>query len=109
MLRHLFPNGVGTMENFGIPRRPNGPRKGETTPVNWRRGLLRVWLLISGAWIMAWSIFLVLEGIQWGFKTTGLLTVPILLFGPPFALLLFGVAARWAFRGFNVDKRFSTD
>ena len=28
---------------------------------------------------------------------------PVLLFGPPIALLLFGLAAGWAFRGFKPD------
>jgi hypothetical protein len=43
-------------------------------------------------------------GLRGGFKTTGdWIVIPILLFGPPLALLLFGFAARWAFRGFKMD------
>ena len=35
--------------------------------------------------------------------TAPLLVIPVMLFGPPLALLLFGVAAGWAFRGFKMD------
>ncbi len=87
-------------KNFGIPRRSVDTPE----PVNWRRGLFRLWVLISAAWIMGWTIYLGLEGIQGGLTTTGdLLRLPVLLFGPPMALLLFGIAARWAVRGFVVD------
>jgi hypothetical protein len=92
------------MQHFGIPRRTVGGQKDEPTPLNWRRGLFRLWLLISGAWVMAWAIFLIMEGIQGGVKTArDFLVLPVLLFGPPIALLLFGVAAGWAFRGFKAD------
>jgi len=30
--------------------------------------------------------------------------VPVLLFGPPVALMLFGLVAGWAFRGFKPDE-----
>jgi hypothetical protein len=30
-----------------------------------------------------------------------LLAAPIMLLGPPVALMLFGLATRWAFRGFE--------
>jgi hypothetical protein len=103
--RYRFLNGAGALENFGIPRRPDGPRGGEANPVNWRRGLIRVWLLISGAWIMGWSIFLVLEGIQGGFETPRLAAIPILLVGPPIGLLSFGIVAGWPFRGFRTENR----
>jgi len=73
-------------------------------PLNWRRGFFRIWLLISGAWIMAWSISLIMFAIQGGMKTPGdVLVIPVVLFGPPVALLLLGLAAGWAFRGFNAD------
>jgi len=29
----------------------------------------------------------------------------VLLFGPPVALMIFGIATNWAFRGFLPDKR----
>jgi hypothetical protein len=92
------------MQHFGIPRRAVGGQKDEPTPLNWRRGLIRLWLVISAAWMMAWAIFLIMEGIQGGVKTTrDFLVLPVLLFGPPIALFLFGIAAGWAFRGFKVD------
>jgi hypothetical protein len=98
------------MQNFGIPRRVVGGQKDERAPINWRRGLFRLWLVISAAWVMAWAIFLIMEGIQGGVKTTrDFLVLPVLLFGPPIALLLFGVAAGWAFRGFKVDNDASSN
>ena len=36
--------------------------------VNWRRGLLRVWLLLSAAWIMGWAVYLIIYGIRAGSK-----------------------------------------
>ena len=93
------------MAIHGMPRRPFEPSGPTKSPINWRRGLFRIWLLISAAWIMAWIIYLIMDGIQGGFRTTGdLLVVPILLFGPPVALWLLGVATGWAFRGFVADE-----
>jgi hypothetical protein len=92
------------MTNFGIPRRAPNDRRNELEP-NWRRGLFRVWLVLSAAWIMAWTVYLILYGVQGGFRTTGdFLSIPVLLIGPPVALLLFGLAAGWAFRGFKPDN-----
>jgi hypothetical protein len=49
---------------------------------------------------------LVMYGIGGGFKNiSDFLKVPVLLFGPPIALLLFGAVARWAFQGFSPDDR----
>jgi hypothetical protein len=43
--------------------------------------------------------------LQGGFKVASdLLVIPVLLIGPPIALLIFGLATRWAFRGFKVDE-----
>jgi hypothetical protein len=95
------------MTHFGIPRPRSGVNDNDLT-INWRRGLFRVWLLISIAWIMAWIVYLVMYGIQGGFKQTGdLLTLPVLFFGPPIALLLLAAVARWAFQGFQPDKNHS--
>jgi hypothetical protein len=89
-------------KNFGIPR-PFGDTK-ERVPVNLRRGMLRLWLVISGAWVMGWTIYLLLEGLQGAPMHMGdWLSLPILLFGPPMAFLLFGAALAWAFRGFKTD------
>jgi len=85
-------------------RRPFVEAKDETTPINWRRGLFRIWLLVSAAWIMGWAIYSILSAMSDGFKTVGdLLSIPVVFFGPPIALLLFGLAAAWAFRGFKMD------
>src|ERR1039457_5127767 len=89
----------------GIPRRSFSVKAEEPLPVNWRRGLFRVWLLFSAAWMMGCVIYLVMYGLQGGFKTTGdFLVIPVLLIGPPIALLLFGLAAGWAFRGFKAES-----
>jgi len=78
--------------------------------LNWRRGLIRVWLLVSAAWIMGWVVYLMLFAIRSGFQNSrDLLAIPVLLLGPPIALLLFGLAAGWAFRGFKPDDTDSTD
>lgn len=92
------------MPNFGIPRRAGTEPRHETAPLNWRRGLFRVWILISAGWIMGWTIYLILEGVQGGISTTrDFIVVPILLLAPPIALWLFGLAAGWALRGFDAD------
>jgi hypothetical protein len=92
------------MHRFGIPRRELDERAKPITQINWRRGLLRIWVLLSAAWIMGWLVYLILYGIQSGFRSfNDLLAIPVLLIGPPIALLLFGLVAGWAFRGFRPD------
>ena len=98
------------MARFGIPRHALDRGANEHTPLNWRRGLFRLWLLVSAAWIMGWIVYLVLYGIQGGFQNTGeILSIPVLLIGPPVALFLFGMAAGWAFRGFKPDESSTPD
>jgi len=92
------------MPRFGIPRLEPDERVNKAMQVNWRRGFLRIWLLVSAAWVMGWVVYLILYGIQGGFRTSGdFLAIPVLLFGPPIALLLFGLVAGWAFRGFKPE------
>jgi hypothetical protein len=92
------------------PRRTFSDRKNEPVSINWRRGMFRVWVLVSAAWVMAWTIYLVMYAIQEGMRTAGdFLVIPVMLFGPPLALLAFGVAAGWAFRGFNMDDPMADD
>ena len=94
------------MPLYSVPRRSLPPREEAGPAVNWRRGLIRVWLLISAAWIMAWIIYLLMQGISGELKSTeDFLQLPVLLLGPPVALLIFGIAAGWAFRGFKVDGK----
>lgn len=77
-----------------------------TGPLNWRRGLWRMWVLVSSAWVLGWTVYLSIWTLRWGIERQGdLLAIPVLLFGPPVALLLFGLATAWAFRGFAPDKR----
>ena len=92
------------MSPFINPRRSLRASRGEHVPINWRRGLFRVWLSLSAAWIMGWSIYLLMNGIQGGIRTArDFLVIPIVLLGPPIAVLLLGIATGWAFRGFKVD------
>jgi hypothetical protein len=93
------------MAPYGIPRRSFNVAAENPSPINWRRGLFRVWLLFSAAWMMGWIIYLVMFGLQEGFKTRGdFFVVPVLLLAPPIALLFFGFAAEWAFRGFKAEN-----
>ena len=104
-LDHNGPEG-GVPMPYSFPRRPQSRLNSQPDPINWRRGLIRVWLLVSAAWIMAWIIYLILYGLRGGFSGPGdVITTPILLLGPPIALLLFGLAAGWAFRGFNIEDK----
>lgn len=92
------------MPRFGIPRQESDQRPNRVTELNWRRGLLRVWLLFSAAWMMGWIVYLVLYGLRSGFQGPGeFFAIPVLLIGPPIALLLFGLVAGWAFRGFKPE------
>ena len=92
------------MALYGIPRRAFTPQVAEMAPINWRRGLFRVWLLISAGWVMSWAIYLIMDAVRIGYTLTDFLVLPVLLFGPPVALLIFGVTAGWAFRGFRIDN-----
>src|SRR5258705_8397454 len=97
------------MPLYSIPRRPFRTEASESPPVNWRRGMFRVWLLASAGWVMSWAIYLIMHSFEGRFPGSDLLVVPILLFGPPVALLIFGVATSWAFRGFQVDNHSSEE
>jgi len=89
-----------------MQNRPFSTQKEKPMPINWRRGIFRLWILASAAWIMGWLIYFAIELIS-GESTAGqLVGAPVVLLGPPVALLLFGVATRWAFRGFQVDDGF---
>jgi len=93
------------MPHFGMPRRVVETPVSSKAQVNWRRGFFRVWLLASGAWIMSWVLWLMIYGISRGFRDIHeVFAIPVLLFGPPVALMLFGLVAGWAFRGFMPDE-----
>ena len=68
--------------------------------VNWRRGLIRVWLWASLAWIMGWGLYLVISDLDEGVRTGSAITIPVVLCAPPAAMLVVGVTAKWALRGF---------
>ena len=88
------------MPHFGMPRRVVESTVRSKAQINWRRGFFRVWLLLSGAWIMSWVLWLMIYGISTGFRDMHeIFAIPVLLFGPPVALMVFGLVAGWAFRG----------
>lgn len=80
-----------------------------SAPLNWRRGLWRMWVLASSAWLLGWGVYLTIWALRSGFETRDLLAMPVLLFGPPLALLVFGLATSWAFKGFLPDKPTADD
>ena len=89
------------MRNFGVPHQASADEQREPVTLHQRRGLFRVWLLLSIGWILGWAIYLVMDGMQGGFTTRGeWAAIPITLFAPPLALWIFGAAAIWALRGF---------
>jgi hypothetical protein len=89
-----------------MQRRPLGANDNAPLPINWRRGLFRLWLLLSISWMMGWAVYLVMEAIQGGFQNVATtLDLPVLLLGPPVALFVFGTAAIWALRGFKPDDQ----
>ena len=93
------------MPHYRIPRRAPGADN-NFPGINWRRGLFRLWMLISMAWVMGWIVYLIMFGIGGGFRDTSyFLKLPVLLFGPPIALFVFGILARWAFQGFAPDNK----
>jgi hypothetical protein len=97
--------GTAAMQRFGMSRREANEKGSRAAKLNWRRGLLRVWMLVSAAWIMGWIVYLILYGIRSGFQgASEFLSIPVLLIGPPIALLLFGLLAGWAFRGFKPEE-----
>jgi hypothetical protein len=72
--------------------------------INWRRGLFRLWLLVSAGWVMGWTIYLIMYSVQGGYSgNRHFVTIPILLLAPPLALFIFGVATGWAFQGFQAE------
>jgi hypothetical protein len=93
------------MPPYSIPRRRFGLEASKPTPINWQRGMIRIWLLISAGWVMSWAIYLIMHSLEGRFPGSDFLVIPVLLFGPPVALLIFGVATRWAFQGFQVEDQ----
>ena len=86
---------------FALMTRPFNHERKKRAPLNWRRGLFRLWVLISVAWIMGWLISFAIEFIEGTWTNRDFLAMAVILFGPPIALLLVAVATIWAFRGFE--------
>ena len=59
------------MPLYSIPRRSFGAQGDEPRPINWRRGCFASGFLFSAAWMMGWIIYLIMSGLQDGFKTPG--------------------------------------
>src|SRR3974377_1254084 len=60
-----------SMRNFGIAHQASADEQREPVTLHHRRGLLRVWLLVSIGWILGWAIYLVMDGMQGGLTTRG--------------------------------------
>jgi hypothetical protein len=89
-------------KNFGIPL-PAGDVA--SVPVNWRRGLFRLWVLAAAAWVTGWMIYFASQGFADGFlSASNLFDTSIVLFAPPAAFLIFGIAAGSTAHGSNVEK-----
>ena len=88
-----------------MQNRPFLSHKEKSVPINWRRGMFRLWLLVSAAWIMGWVIYFAIELIRGGSSIGQLVVAPVVLLAPPVALLLFGMATRWAFLGFQAGDQ----
>ena len=91
------------METTRMQHRRFNLEKEKAAPVNWRRGMFRLWILASSAWVMGWLIFFAIKFASGEYTPQHMVAVPVVLLGPPVALLLFGIAARWAIRGFDAD------
>ncbi len=72
--------------------------------VNWHRGLFRLWLLASLAWIMGWALYLVISDLEGGLRKGSSLAIPIVLCAPPGAMLIVGLTTKWALKGFAPSK-----
>jgi hypothetical protein len=92
------------MQLHSIPRRSFNSSPADRAPINWRRGMFRVWILTSVAWIMSWAIYLIMYTLGGRTEPKDFLVIPVLLFGPPVALLIFGAATAWSFRGFKPEE-----
>ncbi len=86
-------------------RQLRGANRSESGQLNWLRGLYRLWVLASIAWILGWGVYLSIYTLRFGEGTDDLLKIPVILIGPPMALLAFGRATLWAFRGFVPDEK----
>jgi len=89
---------------IGVPRRPSTKQANSPASLNWRRGLFWFWLLVSIGWIMSWVNYLLINCLEGRLLSSDALTIPIVLFAPPAALLIFGIAARWAILGFRINR-----
>ena len=91
------------MPRFGVHVRDLNEAARTAAPINWRGGVVA--RLAAGIRRLDHGlryVFLILYGIQGGFRAAAEFTaIPVLLIGPPIALLLFGLMAGWAFRGFK--------
>jgi hypothetical protein len=53
---------------------------------------------------MGWLIYFTIKFVSGEISAQQMPVVPVVLFGPPLALFLSGLGARWAVRGFEIDQ-----
>ncbi len=86
-------------------RQLRGADHSDSAQPNWVRGFSRLWILATIAWILGWGVYLSIYTLRFGEATNDLLKIPVILIGPPMALLAFGRATLWAFRGFVPEEK----
>ena len=89
-----FPSGEPKIMPLYSPPKYRGECRLQSGELNWRRGSYRLWLLASTAWILCWGMSLSIYALRFG-QVGNLLTIPVLLLGPPAAMLIFGRASLW--------------
>jgi hypothetical protein len=70
--------------------------------MQWRRGLTRLWLVLSGAWLGFWFFLLLVFGdFQHEPDLIGSQITALFVFGPPLLLAGLMTAGAWTIKGFK--------
>ncbi len=66
--------------------------------MGWRRGFFRLWLVVSGLWVLTFGVLLInLGSTNWLLSVTAMVGVPIVVF-------IIGWLLGWVFKGFQRSK-----
>ena len=66
--------------------------------MNWRRGLLRLWIAATAFWGLYWLVYIYNV---WPLTQSELIYVVPFLVGAPLAVLALGFALAWVLKGFR--------
>ncbi len=82
--------------------------------MNWRRGLLRLWLALTIVWVAVWVVAVVVRATYWGpeqgswegYGGMNLSALPFVavIVVPPVVVFGVGWLVLWVFRGFRPGK-----